>query len=64
MGISREPSPVQIIVDQKQVENVEHFNYLGSMTPNVATCTCEMKMRIAMAKSAFNRTTLFTCKLD
>ena len=27
----KEPSPVQFITYQKQMENVEYFNYLGSM---------------------------------
>ena len=31
MRISRQPSPVTIMVDQKQLENVECFKYLGSM---------------------------------
>jgi len=31
MGISRQPSPVTIMIDQKQLENVECFKYLGSM---------------------------------
>ena len=30
MRISRQPSPVQIMLDQEEVENVEYFNYLGS----------------------------------
>jgi hypothetical protein len=29
MRISRQPSPVTIMVDQKQLENVEYFKYLG-----------------------------------
>jgi hypothetical protein len=29
MRISRQPSPVQIRTDQKQLENVEYVNYLG-----------------------------------
>ena len=29
MRISRQPSPVTILVDQKQLENVEYFKYLG-----------------------------------
>jgi hypothetical protein len=29
MGISREPSPVQIILDQKQLQNVDYLNYFG-----------------------------------
>ena len=64
MGISRQPSPVKII-DQKQLENVECFKYLGSMLTNDGRCTCEIKSRIALAKAAFNKNkTLFTSKLD
>ena len=32
--ISREPSPVEVVLDQKQLENVDYFNYLGSMMMN------------------------------
>jgi hypothetical protein len=53
------------MTDQKQLENVEYFNYLGSMITNNARCTRETKSRIAMATVAFNkRKTLFTTKLD
>jgi hypothetical protein len=27
MRISRQPSPVTIVIDQKQLENVEYFKY-------------------------------------
>jgi hypothetical protein len=43
---------------------VEYFNYLGSVITNDARCTREIKSRIAMAKAAFNKKTLFTSKLD
>ena len=56
MRISRQPSPVQILIDQKQLENVEYFNYLSSMITNDARCTHEIKYRIAVAKAAFNKT--------
>jgi len=52
MRISRQPFPVKIIIDQKQLENVESFKYLGSMLTNDGRCTCEIKSRIAMAKVA------------
>jgi len=52
------------MIDQKQLENVECFKYLGSMLTNDGRCTCEIKSRIAMAKAAFNKKTLFTSKLD
>jgi len=65
MRISRQPSPVTIMTDQKQLENVEYFKYFGSMLTNDGRCTCEIKSRIAMAKAAFNKKkTLFTSTLD
>jgi hypothetical protein len=59
----REPSLIQIMVDQKQLENVEYFNYFGSMITNDAWCVCEIKSKIAMAKAFNKKKTLFT-KLD
>ena len=55
MSISRQPSPLTIMIDQKQLENVECFKYLGSLLTNDEKCTCEIKSRIAMAKAAFNK---------
>jgi hypothetical protein len=53
-----------VIVDQKQLENVEYFKYLSSILTNDGRCTCEIKCRIAMAKAAFNKKrTLFTSTL-
>ena len=54
MKISRQPSSVTIMIDQKQLENVECCKYLGSILTNDGRCTCEIKSRIAMAKAAFN----------
>ena len=59
MRISRQPFRVKIMIDQKQLENVESFKYLGSMSTNDGRWTCEIKCRIAMAKSAFNKWELF-----
>jgi hypothetical protein len=65
MRISRQPTPLQIKIDEKLVENVEEFNYLDSMITNDARCTHDIKARIVMAKAAFNKKkTLFTGKLD
>ena len=55
MRISRQPFPVKIVTDQTQVENVESFKYLGGILTNDGRCMCEVKSRIAMAKSAFNK---------
>jgi hypothetical protein len=53
------------MIDHKQLENVEYFNYLGSMIKNDARCTREIKSRIARAKASLNKKkNLFTSKLD
>jgi len=59
MRISRQPFPVTIRIEQKQLENVKCFKYLGSMLTNDGRCTCESKSRIAMAKAAFNKKKIF-----
>ena len=41
MRISSDPSPVQIMTDQKQLGNVEFF-YLGSLRTSDARCTHEI----------------------
>jgi hypothetical protein len=65
MRISRQPFSVKIMIDQKQLENVELFKYLGSMLTNDGRCSCEIKCRIAMAKAAFiKKRALFTSTLD
>jgi hypothetical protein len=65
MRLSRQPSQIQITIGQKQLENVKCFDYLGCMKINDATCTHEIKSRIAMAEAAFNKKTkLFINKLD
>ena len=38
MRISRQPSPVTIKIDQKQLENVKCFKYLGSMLTEDRRC--------------------------
>jgi hypothetical protein len=62
MRISRKPSPLQTMIDQKKL--VEYSNYLGTMI-NDARCTREIKSTTAMARATFNRKkSLFTSKLD
>ena len=52
------------MIDQKQLENVESFKYLGSLLTSDGRCICEIKSSIAMAKAAFNKKrALFTSTL-
>jgi len=61
--MARQPS-VQVMVDQKQVVNVEHFSYLSNMITNNARCTLEIECRIAMVQPALNKKkTLFRSDL-
>ena len=65
MRIPRQPFPVKIMIDQKQLENVEPFQYLDSILTNEGRYTCEIKCRIAMVEAALNKKrTLFTSTLD
>jgi hypothetical protein len=58
-------SPVQIMIGEEKMENVNYSSYLGSMITNDARCTCETKSKIAITKAAFNKEkTLFINKLD
>ena len=53
--ISSQPSTVQIMTDQEQLENVEYFSYLGSMITNSARSTGALKCRTVTVKAAFNK---------
>jgi len=64
MRISRQPFPLKIMIDQKQLENVESSKYLCSNLTNDGRCTCEIKWSIAVAKAAFNKkSAVFTSTL-
>jgi hypothetical protein len=53
MRISRQPSPVQIVVDQKHLANVEYMNCecLSVMITTGGRCTIEIKSRDSFGKS-------------
>ena len=46
---------MNIVLDGQQVEQVSSFKYLGTIMNENATCIEEVKARIGMAKTAFNR---------
>ena len=56
---------MQIKVNNRELKEVDHFKYLGSVLTRDGYCTREIKMRIVIAKEAFNRTmSLLTSKLN
>jgi len=65
MRIPMQPSPMKMMTDQKQPQNVEYFKYLRSMITNGAGCARGIKSRISMAREVFSKKhALFTRKLD
>jgi hypothetical protein len=52
------------MTDQKQPDNMEYFNNLGSTITNDNGCTQNIKYSIATVKSAFKMKALFTSKLN
>jgi hypothetical protein len=63
--ISRQPTPVQIMIHLKQPANEKYFNYSGNITTNEARCISEIKSWIAIEKAAFcKKKTLFSSKSD
>jgi hypothetical protein len=64
MKISRQPSSIPIMIDEKPLENVGYLNYLGSMIMDYARITRDVKSRIGTTKSAFSKKkTLVSSKL-
>jgi hypothetical protein len=55
--ISRQPSLVEIMIVQKQMENVQYFNYSGSMIANDARCTREITLMSVIANATFSKKT-------
>jgi hypothetical protein len=53
MRISRQSSTVHILIDQKQLDNVEYLNYLQCLVRNDAICIRAIQSRISMAEAAF-----------
>ena len=65
MRITRQSLQVQVMTGNKELENMEYFNFLVSMITNDVRRTREIQFRITMAKAAFKKKkVLFTSKLD
>jgi hypothetical protein len=55
MRILKQQSATQFTIYQKQPQNMEYFNCLGSIITNDARCAREIKSRIAVAKAALKK---------
>ena len=63
--MSRQLCLVQVMVHQKELEDMEYFKYLSGIITNHARCTREINSSIAMSKAAFNnKKALSTSKLN
>jgi hypothetical protein len=63
--ISRQLSPIQILINQNQPENVKHSIYLSTMITDDARSTSEIHSGIDIAKVVFNKMKpFFTSKMD
>ena len=65
MMIASNVEPLNIVIGNTRLEQVDYFKYLGSTITNNGECTNDIRTRIALAKAAFNsRRSLLTGKLD
>ena len=65
MKVSRSNESLKIKVNNRELKEVDHFKKFGSVLTRDGYCTREIKMRIAIAKEAFNRKmSLLTSKLN
>ena len=48
----------------RELKEVDHLKYIGSVLTRDGYCTREIKMSIAMAKEAFNRENITLDKLN
>jgi hypothetical protein len=45
--ISKQPSPLQVMTDQKQHDNVVYFNYLGGMIKMMQDVEVKLNLRLS-----------------
>jgi Reverse transcriptase (RNA-dependent DNA polymerase). len=55
MKVSRRNELLQIKLSNRELKEVDHFKYLGSVLTRHGYCIRENKRRIPMVKEAFNR---------
>ena len=55
MRVSRSNKSLQNKINNRELKEVDHFKYLGSVLTRDGYSTREIKMRIAIAKETFNK---------
>ena len=55
MTVSKSNESLRITIDNRELKEVDHFQYLGSVLTREGNCTREIKLRITMAKKVSNR---------
>jgi len=60
MRISRKPSPILIMIDQKPLQKVEYFNYLGSMITLMQDVQVKLHPGLPWQKQHSTRRRLFS----
>jgi hypothetical protein len=55
MRVLRQPTPLHIKIDKRLADNVEEFNYLGSMITNDAKCTRKLRPGLPWEKQNSTR---------
>jgi hypothetical protein len=58
--ISRQPTPIKIMIDQKQLENVEYLYYLGNMITNDERCNVKLNPELPWQMQHSARGKLFS----
>ena len=59
MRVSRSNESLQINVNNRELKEVDHFKYRGSVLTRDRYCRKEIKMRIDIAKEAYIRGNMF-----
>jgi len=57
----RKSRKLRIMVNDKELESVTQFCYLGSMVNEDCRSECEVRRRTALAKKAFNKKKKISC---
>ena len=61
MVIGRKPKKIHIRIKDESIDQVDSLKYLGCNICSNMNCCLEVKLRIAMAKEAFNRERRIFC---